>query len=117
MSKYAYFDIAEFDCSQSGCNKMEPAFLEKLDELREIVGWSFQITSGYRDLSHSAEVNKPGGGGYHTKGIACDVRVHSGKQKHELIKAAMAHGWTGIGVAKTFIHLDTREDTPVVWSY
>ena len=76
MSKYAYFDIAEFDCSQSGCNKMEPAFLEKLDELREIVGWSFQITSGYRDLSHSAEVNKPGGGGYHTKGIACDVRVN-----------------------------------------
>jgi zinc D-Ala-D-Ala carboxypeptidase len=117
MSKYAYFDIAEFDCSQSGSNKMEPAFLEKLDELREIVGWSFQITSGYRDLSHSAEVNKLGGGGYHTKGIACDVRVHSGKQKHELIKAAMAHGWTGIGVAKTFIHLDTREDTPVVWSY
>jgi len=26
-------------------------------------------------------------------------------------------GFTGIGVAKTFVHVDTRATTPAVWSY
>ena len=26
-------------------------------------------------------------------------------------------GFNGIGVAKSFVHVDTRESSPVVWSY
>ena len=26
-------------------------------------------------------------------------------------------GFTGIGVAKSFVHVDTRDDTPVMWTY
>jgi len=26
-------------------------------------------------------------------------------------------GFTGIGIAKTFVHVDTRKSVPVLWSY
>ena len=53
-----YFNIKEFDCQETGNNEMCPFFLEKLDELRHVCGFSFTITSGYRDPSHSIEAKK-----------------------------------------------------------
>jgi len=29
----------------------------------------------------------------------------------------MAIGFTGIGIADTFVHVDTRTTTPVIWTY
>ncbi len=29
----------------------------------------------------------------------------------------MAMGFTGIGIAKTFVHVDSRDSTPVIWTY
>jgi len=29
----------------------------------------------------------------------------------------MIMGFNGIGVAKSFVHVDTRKSSPVVWSY
>ena len=117
MSDFKYFQRSDFDCQETSENRMEDDFIAKLDHLRAVLGWAMIVTSGYRSLAHSAEINKPNGGGYHTKGIAADIKVSGGKQRHDIIKHAMALGFTGVGVAKTFIHLDTREDTPVVWSY
>ena len=34
-----------------------------------------------------------------------------------IVKEALKLGFTGIGVAKTFIHVDIRKTTPVVWTY
>ena len=53
-----YFKIEEFDCQETGENKMNPEFLEKLDELRHECKFPFTITSGYRDPSHSIEAKK-----------------------------------------------------------
>lgn len=117
MRDYKWFDISEFSCSETGENKMEHEFIKKIDHLRSVLGWPLIVTSAYRDPSHSAEIHKPNGGGYHTKGVACDFKVIGGKQRHEIIKHAMGLGFTGIGVAKTFVHLDTREDTPMLWTY
>ena len=117
MSDFKYFQRSDFDCQETGENLMEDDFISKLDHLRAVLGWPMIVTSGYRSLAHSAEINKPSGGGYHTKGIAADIKVSGGKQRHDILKHSTALGFTGIGVAKTFIHLDTREDTPVVWSY
>jgi hypothetical protein len=33
------------------------------------------------------------------------------------VKNAMAMGFSGIGIHKTFVHVDTRTTTPVVWTY
>jgi len=67
---FKYFKIEDFDCQETGENEMSEAFIWKLDHLREICGFPFVITSGYRDPSHSIERDKPNGGGQHTKGLA-----------------------------------------------
>jgi len=113
---FEYFTLEEFDCQETGKNNMDEDFLHKLDELREACGFPFKITSGYRDITHSVEVRKAKGG-THTKGIAADIKVTNGADRYTILKNALAMGFTGIGVANTFIHVDTREGTPVIWSY
>jgi|TARA_R110001632_G_scaffold57930_1_gene141431 uncharacterized protein YcbK (DUF882 family) len=112
-----YFDIKEFDCQETGNNAMCPFFLEKLDELRHVCGFSFTITSGYRDpIGHPIESRKnvPG---THAKGIAADIHINSGAEGYKIVQEAMRLGFTGVGVAKTFIHVDTRTSMPVMWCY
>lgn len=117
MSEFKYFDRSDFDCQETGENKMEDEFIGKLDALREACGWPFIVTSGYRDPSHSVEIVKPNGGGYHTKGIASDIKVLGGKKRYEIVDNALKQGFNGIGIAKSFVHLDIREDTPMIWTY
>jgi len=33
------------------------------------------------------------------------------------VQQALEKGFTGIGIAKTFVHVDTRGTTPVMWVY
>lgn len=117
MRTFKYFSRDEFACSETGNNGIEDEFIAKLDDLREACHFPFRITSGYRDPSHSAEINKPGGGGTHTRGIAADIQVTGGAQRYAIVKHAMALGFNGIGVAKTFVHVDMRDGQPVMWSY
>jgi len=111
-----HFKLSEFDCTHTGENRMEPEFLEKLDNLRDYCGFPFVITSGYRSPSHPLEAVKeiPG---THAQGIAADIKMTNSAHRYSLIKAALDHGFTGIGIAGTFIHLDTRGTAPVVWTY
>ena len=87
--EFLYFKVSDFDCQETGENEMDLEFIRKLDELRSACGWPFIVTSGYRSAQHSLEVQteRPG---THTQGI---------------------------GVAKTFVHVDTRTTTPVLWCY
>jgi hypothetical protein len=34
-----------------------------------------------------------------------------------IVKNAIELGFTGIGVASSFVHVDTREGDPVMWTY
>jgi hypothetical protein len=34
-----------------------------------------------------------------------------------IVKNALAMGFTGVGVARGFIHVDVRNTTPVMWKY
>lgn len=113
---YHYFKIEEFDCKETGENEMDSRFLELLDDLRHQCGFPFVVNSGYRSPLHSKEVvkEKPG---LHAEGKASDIRADGGKQRYLIVKNAMALGFTGIGVAKTFIHVDLREDDIVMWVY
>ena len=38
-------------------------------------------------------------------------------ERYTIIKNALELGFTGLGVASTFIHVDTRGTTPVSWLY
>ena len=111
-----YFAVAEFNCQYTGNNEMKPEFLEKLDQLRHVCAFPFVITSGYRDPSHPIEAAKeiPG---RHAQGIAADISVSNGIERATIIRNAIDLGFNGIGVAKGFIHVDTRSLPQVVWTY
>jgi uncharacterized protein YcbK (DUF882 family) len=111
-----FFKIEEFDCKETGENRMDPRFLDMIDKLRFRCGFPFVVTSGFRSAEHSIEVKKPIPG-THTRGIAADIRVADGVQRGKIIQNAIEMGFKGIGVAKTYIHVDIREGDLVVWTY
>jgi len=97
---------------------MDPEFLENLDRLREICGFPFRITSGWRAATHPAEARKAEPGtGTHCQGIAADIAVSNGFERMNIVHEALKLGFGGIGVAKGFIHIDGRKTTPVMWTY
>lgn len=115
---YKYFTVEEFACKETGENEISSTFITRLDNLRDLCGFPFTITSGYRSPTHSKEVSKPAGSkGQHTLGIAADIAVSNGAQRYTLVQNAMKLGFTGIGIAKSFVHVDTRATEPVIWTY
>ena len=115
-----YFHIREFDCTHTGTggDNMDPEFLARLDNLREICGFPFRITSGWRDATHPSEASKAEPGtGYHCQGLAADIAVSNGFERINIVHEALKLGFGGIGVSKSFIHIDDRKTTPVMWTY
>ncbi len=111
-----YFKLSEFNCKHTGKNDMQPDFLEKIDQLRDVCGFPFIITSGYRDATHPIEAKKAKPG-THAQGIAADIRVTNGAQAYIIQKNAYALGFNGIALGNGFVHVDTRSTTPVSWRY
>lgn len=103
---------------------MDPVFMQKLEKLRQEMGFAFPITSAYRCPKHPIEARKKAAGA-HASGRAVDIAVR-GKQAHRLLQGALEAGFTGIGVSQKsgvrFIHLDDLPNSegrprPHVWSY
>lgn len=111
-----FFTLDEFNCSFTGENNMEADFLKKLDELRDACGFPFVITSGFRSPTHPIEAKKEVPG-THSQGIAADIAVSNGAERFLIVKNAIKLNFSGIGIAKTFVHVDTRGSTPVMWTY
>ena len=120
-SLYANFKADEFNCSHCGKNEMKPDFMLKLQTLRSVYGKPMRVTSGYRCAEHPVEAKKTQPGA-HTSGCAVDIGVDRA-DAHQLLKLAMAAGFTGIGVQQKgtgrFIHLDTLDSPlrPNIWTY
>jgi len=116
MIDLKFFSIDEFNCQYSGENEMKDTFLHKIDQLRYMCGFPFVITSGYRSADHPIEAKKETPG-THAQGIAADIKVTNGAEKYKILQHAMALGFTGIGIADSFVHVDIRKTTPVIWTY
>ena len=91
-----------------------------LQVLRDLLGESIKINSGYRSEAH----NKAIGGvksSKHTKGLAADIRV-KGLETDDLyllIESLIKQGDMqegGLGVYDTFVHYDIR-GTRARWNY
>lgn len=88
-------------------------FLDRLQALRDRVGRPLHVTSGHRCSLWNARV---GGAPYSQhKQIAVDLTL-AGHDRAALYRHARACGFTGFGLARTFIHLDCRA-VPAVWFY
>lgn len=120
--RWKHFSHDEMKCKGSGECRMDPSFMDFLEEVRSEYGKPMIIVSGYRSPSHNARVSNTGATGPHTKGQAADVAV-SGTDAHRLLKIALAHGVRGVGVKQKgngrFLHLDNTvgDLRPWVWSY
>jgi len=100
----------------------EPDFMLKVQSLRNQLGFAMPVTSGARCAAHNAAVSATGRAGPHTTGRAIDIGVR-GLHAYQLVRAALAAGFTGIGISQKgtsrFVHLDDLDDPsrPTIWSY
>jgi len=78
--------------------------LDLLQIARNVLG-PITITSAYRCPDHNDKVSSTGLSGPHTTSKACDIHV-SNSQHRKLLIDYFASKVTGLGIAKTFIHID-----------
>ena len=122
MAKWKNFKFSEFTC-QCGCGitEVDPKLLDLLQEARDVLG-PITITSAYRCPNHNSKVSKTGLSGPHTTGKSVDLHVSNSQHRKQLI-SYFADKVSGLGIAKTFIHIDilTRDDgfdaRPNCWLY
>ncbi len=96
---------------------MSKEFLFVLDEAREIAGIPFVINSAYRSPEHPLSIKNPSSS--HIKGLAVDIKATDSNTRFKIVKALMTVGFTRIGIADTFIHVDLDLDKTqnVIWTY
>lgn len=121
MSKY--FTEDEMTCKCCGTlpeNGMSGVLLDKLDQLRDLVGAPLSVSCMYRCPTHNAEV----GGvpdSQHVQGTAADVQVPDGMTVDQLAELAVQAGFDGIGryYGGEFVHCDVRDngDSPNAYTW
>ena len=121
MKSWPHFSARELASPDTGEHRMNEQFMERLEAMRVELGFQLLVTSAYRSPEHNAKVGgKPGSA--HQIGRAVDISIGY-ERAFRLVAAAIAHGFTGIGVSQKgrsrFIHLDDMEgdNRPRIWSY
>ena len=121
---YKYFTEDEMKCTHCGSYEMDHDIMQKLDQLREDMGFPLPINSAYRCSEHPIEASKKAPGA-HCSGKAVDIRVR-GEEAYRVIEGALELKFKGIGISQKgdnrFIHLDDIENSqgrprPWIWSY
>ncbi|MGL4638562.1 MAG: D-Ala-D-Ala carboxypeptidase family metallohydrolase [Shewanella sp.] len=101
-------------CEISSSRHMDTDTLDKLQALRNFLGFGLPVTSGYRCSNHPEEAKKKEPGA-HYYGQAVDVAV-SHQQALAVVESARRFGFTGIGIKQKgnarFIHLDDMPNEP-----
>jgi uncharacterized protein YcbK (DUF882 family) len=115
------FKPPEMACRCKKCDGyalMDHNFMLKLQAMRDQLG-PMTVTSGYRCPEHPAEKRKERSGS-HAQGMAADITINVGKQRFNAVSVALSVGMVGIGVASSFIHVDSghqHADRPALWKY
>ena len=111
------FDLWELECPCCSACNLDTELPDKLQKLREELGWALHINSAYRCNEHNKEV---GGvdNSQHKLGRAVDISTEgwSGYARYQLVNESMKLGFRGIGIYENFIHIDLRTGSEVLWS-
>ena len=115
--RWKNFAPSEMRCR--GTNKLliVPAFMDRLQGLRDELGFALPVTSGFRTPDYNNKISKTGTDGPHTTGRSVDIQAH-GYRAFKIMAAAPAHGFTGLGQKqhgpydKRFVHLDDLDELP-----
>jgi uncharacterized protein YcbK (DUF882 family) len=115
-----HFKLSEFDSPDAigSGSQMKPEFLQRLDNARSLAGVPFKINSGYRTKAHNAKVGGVDDSS-HCGGWAADIAATSGTIKFQIVNALLKAGFTRVGIASSFIHVDCDPTKPaqVIWTY
>ena len=119
-----HFSASEFAC-KCGCGygtragDVEPSLIRLLENMRHEYG-PIRVNSGCRCTTYNASIGGVANSA-HTLGRAADLRISGGKDRRKMVDLAVMFNASGLGVAKTFIHVDVSEDgilpRPGCWSY
>lgn len=95
-----------------------PKLLTMLDAMRHRAGVPIILNSGYRCVGY----NKKVGGSEtssHIKGLAFDIACSDPEHRLLYLRAALAVGFTRIGIGHNFLHLDIDPDKTqnCIWHY
>jgi len=116
--RWPHFSVAELACKCGGrfCDGAywhAPDFLDGLEAMRVRVGRPLVINSGHRCAQWNAAVG--GAALSRHKQIAADISLR-GHDRFRLRSAAQAAGFAGLGLARSFLHVDCRA-WPATWYY
>lgn len=122
---YKYFKLSEFDSpDQPGSGEMmEEEVVEALDNARDIAGFPFIVTSGFRTIAHNRKLLGQGAPAStrssHLIGWAVDLHVPSSRKRFIMVEALLDAGFNRIGIGEDFIHVDMDPNKPpnVLWNY
>lgn len=114
-----HFSRHEAVC-KCGCGffHKDALLLQRLEKIREMTGVPMIINSWCRCKPYNTLVggNKAS---EHMDGQAADIRVGNSADRFQIVLFALSAGFRRIGVAKTFVHVDTDVHKPqdVIWLY
>jgi uncharacterized protein YcbK (DUF882 family) len=111
------FHLSEFACKDGTPvpDELIPnvqKLAEQLQIIRDAIGESLHINSGYRTAAYNKKVGgKPNS--YHLKAMAADITAknYTPKQLAAVVEKLILNGLKigGMGIYKGFIHVDTRK--------
>ena len=75
------------------------------------------VHSAYRSPEHPLSIKNPTSS--HIKGLAVDIKATDSSTRFKVIEALVSVGFTRLGIADTFIHVDWDFDKSqeVIWTY
>ena len=124
-----HFKTSEFNCrcKNESCHtqSINKEVISRLEQIRSEVGEPLRITSAFRCADQQRYLRNAGvstvvaqNKSTHESGDAVDVQVISTKSdRMARLLVAAEKVFKSIGLAKTFLHLDLRDDKIRRWNY
>lgn len=115
------FDSDEFKCKCCGklpAGGMNKELITLLQDIRNAIGRSISITSGYRCPAHNAKQKGAAKKSQHLLGNAADIRITGIKpnEVHAFIEKNFHARAKGLGKYPNFTHVDVRSGVHARWN-